>query len=403
MNMFGLSKKNTIIDERKIDELLSRGIESIFPSKEFVKAKMMKGERLTIYLGVDPTGPTLHMGHVIPLMRMAKFQEMGHQIILLMGDFTAMIGDPTDKTSVRKKLSKSEVLQNLKNYKKQASKYISFSGRNKAMFKFNSKWLSKMSFGDVLELASNMSVQQMLERDMFQNRLKEEKPIYIHEFMYPLMQGYDSVAMEVDGEIGGNDQTFNMMVGRNLLKTLKNKEKFVISCKLLVDQTGKKMGKTENNMVALNQTPEEMFGRVMSWADELIIPGMELITDLSINEIQDVSKNILEGNNPKNYKIRLANEIVTKFYGRKEADRAEEVFQNTFAKGGVPENTEEVQIEGLVDNLIKKEIVSSKTEWRRLLRDGAVTNIETGEKLTEDSSFQKGIYKIGKKRFITVK
>ncbi len=400
--MFGFTKPKVTTDEQKINELLSRGIEGVFPNKDFVKTRMMKGERLTIYLGVDPTGPTLHMGHVIPLMRMAEFQKMGHQIILLMGDFTAMIGDPTDKGSVRKKLSKEEVMNNLKEYKNQASRYISFSGSNSAMFKFNSEWLGEMGFGDVLELASNMSVQQMLERDMFQNRIKEEKPIYIHEFMYPLMQGYDSVAMEVDGEIGGNDQTFNMLVGRDLLKTLKNKEKFVIACKLLVDPTGKKMGKTENNMVSLDQSPEDMFGKVMSWADELIVPGLELITELTLEKIKDIQDAITKGENPKNFKLILAKEIVSKYHGKNEAEKAEKFFDDTFAKKIKPNNIDEVEVDNFLNQIIEKGVVSSKTEWRRLVGEGAVTDTETGEKFTEEKEIKKTTYKIGKKRFVKV-
>ncbi|HEY5587991.1 MAG TPA: tyrosine--tRNA ligase, partial [Candidatus Paceibacterota bacterium] len=219
----------------KNNDLLTRGISATFPSKDFILNKMNHGEKLTIYLGIDPTGPTLHLGHSIPIKILSDFQKAGHKVILLMGDFTAMIGDPTDKSAARKQLTHKEVMVNLKNYKKQASALLSFVGKNPAQFKFNSSWLSKMNFEDVLSLASQMTVQQMLERDMFNKRLKEGKPIYINEFMYPLMQAYDSVAMNVDGEIGGNDQTFNMLCGRDLMKTMKNKEKFVITVKLLED------------------------------------------------------------------------------------------------------------------------------------------------------------------------
>ncbi|MBY0376550.1 tyrosine--tRNA ligase, partial [Patescibacteria group bacterium] len=315
-----------ITDEAKIDELLSRGIENIFPNREFLKSKLLKGERMTFYLGIDPTGPTLHMGHVIPIRTLAKFQKLGHQIILLMGDFTAMIGDPTDKTATRKKLTHKEVMKNLKEYKKQASKFISFSGSNKALFKFNSKWLAKMKFAEVLDLASEMTVDQMLKRDMFARRTEEGKPIYIHEFLYPLMQGYDSVAMNVDGEIGGNDQTFNMLTGRDLLKSLKNKEKFVVATKLLVDSSGVKMGKTENNMISLNQTANEMFGKVMSWTDSLIVPGFEIITDISISEVEKMKTELASGINPRDLKMKLANEIVKMYHGEKLAKLAEENF-----------------------------------------------------------------------------
>ncbi len=428
--MFSFQKPKISTNEAKINELLSRGIENVFPNREFLKSKMMKGEKLTIYLGIDPTGPTLHLGHVIPLMRLGKFQELGHQIILLMGDFTAMIGDPTDKNATRRKLSQKEVLANLKEYHKQASRFISFSGSNKAMFKFNSEWLAKMNFGDVLELASLMTVDQMLKRDMFAKRREAGEPIYIHEFLYPLMQGYDSVAMDVDGEIGGNDQTFNMLAGRDLMKSLKNKEKFVVATKLIVDPTGRKMGKTENNMVALNQSPEEMFGKVMSWDDELISPGFELVTGIAIDEIELIKKSLNSGDNPKKFKLRLAKEIVTLCYGEKSAKEAEENFEKTFSKGGVPDEVSEVVVAKetlLVDILLAEKIVSSKTEWRRLIEEGAVTNMDTSDpssratvleqssvhgeqlatgrgKITDpEIKAMSGVYKIGKRRFIKIK
>lgn len=405
--MFSFSTPKIITDEAKIDEILSRGVENIFPSKDFLKSKMMRGEKLTLYLGIDPTGPTLHMGHVIPMLKLAKFQQLGHKIILLMGDFTAMIGDPTDKTSARKKLTKEEVLKNLKNYQKQASKFISFSGSNKAELKFNSQWLSKMSFHDVLELASNFTVQQMLERDMFAERINASKPIYLHEFMYPLMQGYDSVAMDVDGEIGGNDQTWNMLAGRDLLKSLKNKEKFVFATRLLVDSSGKKMGKTENNMVSLDQDHLEMFGKVMSWSDGLIVPGFEIITNVSLSEIASIKEALAEGKNPRDFKIRLARELVAMYHGEGKAKMAEESFENTFAKGGIPEEVTEVSTTAdslLSDILITQQIVASKSEWRRLVVEGAVSSMSSGERIVDQNQKVKDdTYKVGKRRFIKIK
>ncbi len=405
--MFNMRSEQVHTDESEIDELLSRGIENIFPNREFLKSKMMKGERVTLYLGIDPTGPTLHMGHLIPLLRLARFQKMGHQIILLMGDFTAMIGDPTDKAATRKKLTHDEVMVNLARYKEQASRFISFSGSNKAQFKFNSEWLGKLNFAQVLDLSSNFTVQQMLEREMFSLRMKEGKPIFVHEFMYPLMQGYDSVAMDVDGEIGGNDQTWNMLAGRDLIKTLKGKEKFVVATKLLVDSSGKKMGKTENNMVALDQTPEEMFGRVMSWSDEMILPGFEIITDVSQSEIESIRQSILSGGNPKEHKVHLAKQVVTLCHGEKEAIEAEKKFENTFAKGSIPEEILEVNVSAdskLMDVLVSENIASSKSEFRTLVSEGAITNMDSGEKVTDpDTKVSPGNYKIGKRRFIRIK
>jgi tyrosyl-tRNA synthetase len=405
--MFGLNKKSIITDEKEIEAVLTRGVEAIFPNKDFLKSKMIKGDMLTFYLGVDPTGKTLHLGHAIPLKKLGEFQKLGHQIIFLIGDFTAMIGDPSDKTAARKKLSREEVLDNCKEYQKQASSFISFTGPNKAQLKFNSDWLAKMNFGDVLELASEMTVDQMLKRDMFARRMEENKPIYIHEFLYPLMQGYDSVAMNVDGEIGGNDQTFNMLAGRDLLKSIKNKEKFVIATKLLTDSSGKKMGKTEGNMVSLDQGPEEMFGKVMSWSDNLIIPGFEIVTDISNDEISQIKSSIDNGENPKNAKVRLAKEIVTKIHGAEAAQKASDSFDKTFSKGETPENIPEITIEHgshIKDALVKEGIVSSNTDWRRLIESNAVTYSGTDE-IINDSHIKADkdcTLRIGKKRFVKI-
>ncbi len=405
--MFNFTKKEVVTDEKQIEEVLSRGVEAIFPNKDFLKSKMIKGERLTFYLGIDPTGPTLHLGHAITIKKLSELQKLGHQIILLIGDFTAMIGDPTDKNAARKKLTREQVLENCKEYKDQASKFISFSGSNKALFKFNSDWLSKMSFGDVLDLASHMTVDQMLKRDMFHKRIEENKPIYIHEFMYPLMQGYDSVAMDVDGEVGGNDQTFNMLAGRDLLKSLKNKEKFVIATKLLTDSSGKKMGKTENNMVSLDQTPEDMFGKVMSWSDALIVPGFEIITRIPLSEIDTIKSSLSSGVNPKELKVRLAKEIVKMIYNEEDAEKAHQNFEKAFSKGEVPEDIQTVEVARnslIKDILVSKQIVSSNSDWRRLIEGKAVSVAGTEELITD--SFVKAekdvILRIGKKRFVKV-
>jgi tyrosyl-tRNA synthetase len=404
--MFGITKQKVITDEKIVDELLSRGVEAVFPSKDFLKSKMIKGETLTLYLGVDPTGKTLHLGHVIPLKKLGEFQKLGHKIIFLIGDFTAMIGDPSDKTATRKKQTREEVLENCKEYKKQASRFISFSGSNPAILRFNSEWLNKMKFGDVLELASHMTVDQMLKRDMFARRSEENKPIYIHEFMYPLMQGYDSIAMNVDGEIGGNDQTFNMLAGRHLMKTIQDKEKFVIATKLLTDSAGKKMGKTEGNMVALDQSPEEIFGKVMSWTDNLIVPGFEIITDISREEIETIKKDLEKPEtNPKEYKVRLAKEIVTMCHDKQAADKAEENFTNTFSKKEVPEDVLEIEVEKGVeirDILIAHNVVSSNSDWRRLIDGKAVSYVGT-EEIISDPHIKAGestVMRIGKKRFV---
>ena len=391
-------KKQVITDKDKIYNLLDRGVENIFV-KESLEKKLLSGQKLKVYLGVDPTGPTLHVGHAIPLMKLKQFQDLGHEVILLMGDFTAMIGDPTDKMAARKQLTHKEVLGNLKKYKKQASIFLKFTGENKAQFKFNSKWLSKMKFEDVLNLASNVTVDQMLKRDMFVRRNEEGKPIFIHEFMYPLMQGYDSVAMNVDVEIGGNDQTFNMLMGRDLVSQILKKDKTVIAMKLLEDNTGNKMGKTEGNMITFEDKPNEMFGKVMSWSDSLIKPGFELCTyaSLPVSEIT---------NNPRDAKMKLAYEIVKIYHNEKKAVEAKINFINTFQNKEIPKEMEEIKGHGnLSVLLVEKKVLASMSEWRRLVDEGAIKKLnEKGEEKIIDFRIiaEPGVYKIGKRRFVKI-
>ncbi len=395
-------------DVKDIEAFLSRGVEHVFPSKEAFAKALSSGTRLSIYLGIDPTGPTLHMGHAIPLMKLSALQKMGHHIILLMGDFTAMIGDPTDKGAARKRLTRKEVLENLKSYKKQAETFLSFKGANAAEIRFNSKWLSKMSFSDVVDLASHTTVQQMLERDMFEKRMVEKKPIYLHEFLYPLMQGYDSVAMGVDVEIGGNDQTFNMLAGRDLARTINNKEKFVVAVKLLADPSGKKMGKSEGNMITLQDSAKDMFGKIMSWPDGMIIPGLELCTNVSNEEIEKEKKYLASGANPRDAKVRLALTVATLYYGKEEAERAQAAFSSAFSSGAMPVDAPEAKvIKGalLADVLVENKIVASKTEFRRLVGEKAVKDVATGKVIeTHDFKLETDLdVKVGKMRFIKIR
>lgn len=395
-----------ITDEKRIDNLLDRGVENIFV-KEKLKEKLMSGKRLRVYLGIDPTGPTLHMGHAIPLKKLKEFQDLGHQVILLMGDFTAMIGDPTDKMATRKQLTKKEVLLNLKKYKKQAAIFLKFSGSNKAEFKFNSKWLGKMKFEDVLELASKMTVDQMRKRDMFMRREEENKPVFIHEFMYPLMQGYDSVAMDVDVEVGGNDQTFNMLTGRHLMSQILKKDKSVVAMKLLEDNSGKKMGKTEGNMITFEDSANNMLGKVMSFDDSLIIKAFELCTNVSMEEIRDFENKIVSGFNPRDLKMNLAKQIASIYHGEKKAEEAEQNFINTFQKKEIPDKMEEVVVssgESLSEVLVKNNILTSKSEWRRLVESKAVHCLDLNENILDvNLKISKNLtLKIGKKRFIKI-
>jgi len=393
-------------DPKKIEEFLTRGVENVYPNTDFVRKLLSQGKKIRVYLGIDPTGPVLHIGSAVVLKKLRDLQRLGHEIILLVGDFTATIGDP-DKLSVRKPLTRKEVLKNAKNYKEQASRFVKF-GFGGGKMVYNSKWLSRMNFEKVLELTSKMTVGQMLKRDMFKKRIAEDRHVYLHEFMYPLMQGYDSVVLNVDGEIGGNDQTFNMLVGRDLMKEMLNKEKFVITTKLIEDPQGAKMGKTTGNMVTFKDQPEDIFGKVMSWTDGMILPAFELATDVSMDEIEKIKQELASGANPRDLKVRLAKEIVTIYHNKEKANWAEENFVNTFKNGGVPENIDEISAGngGVLSELaVKSGLVKSKGEFRRLVEEGAVSNHETSEKIT-DPNFKvinTSIFKIGKRRFLKVK
>ncbi len=397
------TKSKASTDPKAIAQFLTRAVENVYPTREKLDELLKSGQRIRVYTGVDPTGPTLHLGHVIWLRKLAELQRLGHEVFLLIGDFTAMIGDPTDKSAVRKQLTRDDVLANCKLYKKQASRFLSFDGPNAASLKFNSAWLAKMSFGDVVELASHFTVQQMAERDMFERRMKEGKPVYLHEFLYPLMQGYDSVVMDVDLEVGGNDQTFNMLAGRALLREMKNKEKFVLTTKLLTDPTGTKMGKSEGNMVSLLDTPEDMYGKVMSWKDGMIIPGFELCTDVPDGEIADIRAAITDGENPVGYKRRLAEEIVSLLTGGKAASKAAEHFDRVHKAHETPEEVPELKATKgmtLVDALVDAKLVSSKSDARRQIEQGGV---RVNEEVLKDPSADvaKGdLIQKGKRHFV---
>lgn len=334
----------------------------------------MSGRRLTLYVGYDPTAPTLHIGHAITLLKLRQFQDLGHDIIMLIGDFTAMIGDPTDKSATRKRLTHGEAFANSELYQRQAAPILNFEGENSARVLYNNDWLGEMKQAEVLELASNFTVQQMLERDMFEKRMQEGKPIYLHEFLYPLMQGYDSVAMNVDGEVGGNDQTFNMLAGRTLMKALKGKEKFAMSMKLLTDNSGKKMGKSEGNMIALSDSSNDMFGKVMSWSDAMIIPGFELCTRVPMAEIKEMEKEMSSGVNPRDLKMRLGFEITKLFLGEAAATEGQKHFATVIQNKDKPDEIPELKptTYDVVTILAEAGLAKSKTEAKREIDGGGV-------------------------------
>jgi tyrosyl-tRNA synthetase len=401
-------------DKKLIDELLSRGVENIYPSKKLLTKELESGRRLRLYCGYDPSASALHIGNAITLNKMAQFQKLGHEVIFLIGSFTGMIGDPTDKKAARQQLTREQVLENAKNYKKQASAYLNFTGNNSAKVLYNSDWSDKLNFVDLIKISANFTVQQMIQRDMFQARLKQEKPIYLHEFLYPLSQAYDSLHMNVDLEIGGNDQMFNMMCGRDLMKAKTGKEKFVLTLKLLTDDSGFKMGKSEGNAVFLNNSPEDMYGKVMSWPDSLLINAFELCTNIDLEEIKDFKESLYKKkSNPRDLKMKLAKEIVRINHGEKLADLAEINFIKTIQKKELPKDIKEVLVKDneiiLDELLLQVNLVDSKSEARRLVEEGAIKIIKKDKeqvlrKVKELIKIENGlIIQRGKRRFIKIK
>ena len=308
----------------KIEEALTRGVAQVLPDKKGL-ADLMAKKKIKLYQGFDPSMPSLHLGNFVGLMKLRQFQKLGHEVIFLVGDFTGIIGDPTDKLATRKKLTREQVFENAKSWKMQAGKVLDFEGENPAKMMFNSEWSDKISFRDLLEITSNFTVQQMIERDMFQERLKNNEPIYLHEFLYPVAQAQDSVVMDVDLEIGGSDQVFNMLAGRTLMKAVKGKKKYVLATKLLVDKEGKKVGKTTGNALFLDSTSEDFFAGIMSFPDEVIFLSFELLTEIPLAGIEEKTKK-----HPMEMKKELAREVVKILWGESKAKEAQEAFEETF-------------------------------------------------------------------------
>jgi tyrosyl-tRNA synthetase len=366
-----------INDKKSVGELLTRGVEKVYPNFSELEKRLLSGDRLRLYCGFDPSAPALHIGNAIALNKLGQFQALGHEVIFLIGDFTGMIGDPTDKKAARRQMTRVEVLANAKDYQTQAAAYLKFDGANPAKVLYNSAWNDKLTYKELIELASNFTVQQMITRDMFQERLKEEKPIYLHEFFYPLTQGYDSVVMDVDLEIGGNDQLFNMLCGRDLLKALKNKEKYVLTLRLLADEGGKKMGKSEGNVVWLNAKPNDMYGQVMSWPDGVICRAFESCTNVPMPEITKMTKQLQADKiNPRDLKMKLAYEITRLNAGEEAALAAQTNFIKTIQKKELPEEMATWQADrkeyNILDLLVETDLASSKSEARRLVEQGAI-------------------------------
>ena len=390
-------------------QLIKRGAVEILLEEELVE-RLKSGKKLRVKFGMDPTAPDLHLGHTVVLNKLRQFQELGHHVMFLIGDFTGMIGDPSGKTTTRKMLTKAEVKKNAKSYVEQAGKILRFEGENPVKILYNSEWLDKMSAIEFIRIASLLSIQQVVERDLFQERQKRNKDIFINEFLYPVMQAYDSVAMNVDLEIGATDQTFNMLMGRKLMRHMLKKDKFVMVTPLLTDSEGKKIGKTEGNVIGITDKPDDLFGEIMGLSDGVIVKGFEYLTDVSMEEVHRISTQVKWGTNPMEFKKRLAFEIVRELNNETDAMHAQEYFEKTVQKKELPEDIPTFEMKPdehllITELLVRAGLAASKSDAKRLVGQGAVevdsdlVDSPTEEIIPEDNM----LIKSGKRNFVRIK
>lgn len=395
----------------RIEEALAvikRGVEDLLPEDELI-AKLKEGRPLRVKLGADPTAPDIHLGHTVILTKLRQFQDLGHEVIFLIGDFTGMVGDPSGKNTTRPPLTKEQVMANAETYKEQVFKVLDPA---KTRIEFNSSWLGEMGAEGMIRLASRQTVARMLERDDFKKRFHEHQSIAIHEFMYPLLQGYDSVALEADVELGGTDQRFNLLMGRELQKEYGQKPQIVITMPLLVGLDGeKKMSKSAHNYIGISEAPSEMFGKVMSISDDLMWDWYVLLSFRPLAEIDDFKARVAAGTlNPRDVKVWLAKEIITRFHSQADADAAEQEFINRFQKGAMPDEMPELTLdagsEGIaIANLLKDaDLVASTSEALRMIKQGGV-KID-GDKVDDAkltlSAGSTAVYQVGKRKFARV-
>ncbi|URJ90249.1 tyrosine--tRNA ligase [Pasteurella multocida] len=395
-----MTEINTVLAE------LKRGVDEILSEADLIE-KLKENRPLRVKLGADPTAPDIHLGHTVVLNKLRQFQQFGHEVIFLIGDFTGMVGDPSGKNTTRPPLSRDDVLRNAETYKQQIYKILD---PQKTRIVFNSSWLGELGTEGMIRLTSNYTVARMLERDDFKKRFSNNQPIAIHEFIYPLLQGYDSVALDADIELGGTDQKFNLLVGRELQKSAGQKPQVAITLPLLVGLDGeKKMSKSLGNYIGVAESPTEMFGKVMSISDELMWDWYDLLSFRPLTEIAQLKQEVENGRNPRDIKVLLAKEIIARFHSEADAEAAEQEFINRFQKGAMPEDMPELTFEGemCLANLLKEAgLVASTSEANRMVQQGGV-KID-GEKVEDAKLVIKAstaVYQVGKRKFarVTVK
>lgn len=399
-----LSKKPNN-SENAISRLVTRGVTEAI-DRDHLVSELRSGRALRVKLGIDPTGPNIHLGRAIPLRKLRAFQDMGHKAVLIVGDFTAQIGDPSDKLDKRPMLTRERIKEYLAGYKKQLGKIIDLS---RAEFYFNSKWLGKLGFGEIAALAECFSIGQMLERRNFKERFERQEEISLREFMYPLMQGYDSVAVKADVELGGFDQLFNLMAGRVIQKNYGQKEQDIMTFEMLEGTDGRKMSSSWGNVITVTDLPKDMFGKIMSLKDEFISKYFLLCTDVSENDIEKMEKDMKNGGlNPRDAKMRLGKEIVAIYHSWADAERAAEEFDSVFKNKELPSDIEEISLAAdsmnAVDILVFSGLSSSKSEARRLVEQGGLKI--NGERITDPDAViaiaDGVVIQAGKRRFAKI-
>lgn len=386
----------------KIEELLTRGVANIIPSKEVLRKALKGNKKLNIYLGIDPTSTKIHLGHTVPLRKLKAFAELGHNVTFLIGDFTALIGDTSDKESERPALTQEEINENFKTYKKQAEKILDFS---KVKVRHNSEWLRKLNFEDIVKLTQNFSVGDFVGRELIKKRLNDGKRVGLHEFLYPVMQGYDSFIMNTDIQVGGTDQTFNMQAGRTLMKNVKNKDSFVLTTPILEGPDGRKMSKSWGNAIWIDDSPYNIYAKIMAVNDNLITQYFMLVTSISLDEIKNIEEDVKK--EPMKAKKKLAYTVVSELYSKKDADKAEEQFEKTVQNKELPDQIENYSYENsnvTIFNMISDWAKLSKSETKRLIQQKGVRindktiNLKDAEENIKDGM----IIKIGKRKIVKV-
>jgi tyrosyl-tRNA synthetase len=385
--------------------VLTRGVAQVLPDSASLQKKMTEG-KIRVYLGIDPTGSLLTLGHSVVLRKLQQFADLGHEVILLIGNGTVRIGDPTGRDSTRPTLTDEVIIENFKNWKEQASKVLDFS---KIEIRYNGDWLDKLTYVDLIKLMAQTTTQQLLERDMFQERLKKGLPIHGHEMLYPLLQGYDSVVMDFDLEIGGTDQTFNMMMGRQLQRQLNNREKWVLTTPIINGTDGRKMSKSYGNFIALTENPVDMYGKLMRISDEMITEYFTVLTDMPENEIDEMTTAMQAGTNPMDFKKRLAFTITQMYHSADAAQEAADHFQKTVQNNEIPSDIPSLHVDGkqpLLEVLKAAFPDESMTNLRRLIDQKAVELLPSGERPTDSTTVVSAqttdVIRLGKRRYVTL-